>query len=62
MLLLKPKLSENFQRFNAIDGSTEMLKTVEFPKVSMNVKNFETFYEAQTAVSRSKEIIQPPTK
>ena len=35
-------------------------KIVEFPKVSIKLKNCKTFYEAQTA-SRLKEIIQPPS-
>ena len=34
---------------------------VVFPKVSIKMKNFKTFYEHQTA-SRPKEIIQRPTR
>ena len=34
-------------------------KIVEFPKISIKMKNCKTFYEAQTAISL-KEIIQPP--
>ena len=34
-------------------------KIVEFPKVSIKIRNCKTFYEAQTA-SRLKEVIQPP--
>ena len=34
-------------------------KKVEFPKISIKVKNFKTFYESQTAICL-KEIIQPP--
>ena len=34
---------------------------VEFPKISIKLKNFKTFYEALMA-SRLKEIIQPPTR
>ena len=45
----KSKLSGKFQRFNAIDGRIEMLKMVEFSKMSIKMKNCETFYEAQTA-------------
>ena len=40
----------------------EVLKcweTVEFPKISIKMKNYKTFYEAQTAI-RLKEIIQRP--
>ena len=33
-------------------------KIVEFPKISIKMKNCKTFYEAQTT-SRLKEIIQP---
>ena len=36
-------------------------KMVEFPKISIKMKNFKTFYEAQTA-TRLKEIIQPLTR
>ena len=45
----KSKLSGKFQRFNAIDGRIEMLKMVEFSKMSIKMKNCKTFYEAQTA-------------
>ena len=38
---------------------TKCLKKVEFPKISVKIKNFKTFYETQTA-SHLKEIIQPP--
>ena len=47
----KSKLYGKFQRFNAINGSVEMLKIVEFLKISIKMKNCKTFYEAQT-VSR----------
>ena len=33
-------------------------KIVEISKISIKIKNFKTFYEAQTA-SQIKEIIQP---
>ena len=52
------KLYGKFQRFNAIDGSIEMLKMVKFPKISIKIRNCKTFYEAQTA-SPLKEIILP---
>ena len=38
-----------FQHFNAIDGSIEMLKINEFPKISINMKTFKTFYKTQAA-------------
>ena len=34
---------------------------VEFPKLSIKMENFKTFYEAQTE-SRFQEIIQPTTR
>ena len=36
-------------------------KMVEFPKISIKMKNFKTFYEAQTA-KRLKEIFQPSSR
>ena len=45
----KSKLYGKFQRFDAIDGSTERLKMVKFAKISIKMKNCKTFYEAQTA-------------
>ena len=45
----KSKLHGKVQRFNAIDGSIERLKMVEFPKISIKMKNCKTFYEAQIA-------------
>ena len=59
ILPFKSRLSGKFQRFNAIDGSIEMLKKVEFPESSIKMKNCKTVYEAQTA-SCFKEIIQAP--
>ena len=56
---LKSTLSRKFQRFNAIDGRSKCWKIVEFPKISIKMKNCKTFYEAQTA-SCLEEIIQPP--
>ena len=58
MLPLKSKLSGKFQRFNAIDKSIEMLKIVEFSKISIKMKSCKIFCKAQT-VSHLKEIIQP---
>ena len=58
----KSKLSGKFQRFSAIDGELlKCWKRVEFPKISIKMKNCKTFCEAQTA-SRLMEIVQPPTK
>ena len=38
-------------------------KTKKFPKVSIKMKKFKTFYKVQVAANRSKEIIQfPPDK
>ena len=45
-LPLKLKLSRKFQSFSPIDGRIEILKIVEFPKVSIKMKNFKTFYKA----------------
>ena len=59
ILPLKSKLSGKFQRFNAIYRSIEMLKIVEFSKISIKMKNYKTFCKVQTA-SHLKEII-PPT-
>ena len=60
ILPLKSKLSGKFQRFNAVDRSTKMLKIAKFSKISIKTKNRKIFYKAQTT-SRLKEIIQPPT-
>ena len=57
ILPLQSKLSGKFQRFSAIDASIKMLK-VEFPKISIEMKNCETFSVAQTE-GCLKEIIQP---
>ena len=34
---------------------------VEFPKISIKIEKFKTFYESQTAIC-PKEIIQAPTR
>ena len=60
ILPLKSKLPGKFQRFNAINRSIEMLKIVEFPKISIKLKNFKTLYESQTAICL-KRIVQPST-
>ena len=43
ILPLKSKLSEKFQRFDAVNGSIKMLKIVEFPKISMKNEKFKKF-------------------
>ena len=58
-LPLKSKLSGKSQRFNAIDGSIEMLKNSWISKIWIKIKNCKTFYEAHTA-NHLKEIIQLP--
>ena len=45
-LPLKSKLSGKFQRFNAINRCIEMLKLVEFSKISIEIKNCNTFCKA----------------
>ena len=60
-LTLKSKLSRKFQRFNAIDGSIEMLKNSWISKkFQLKWKIKKEFHEAQKA-SKSKEIIPPLT-
>ena len=56
VLPLASKLSGKFQRFNAIDGSTEMLKKSWISKYFNWNKKSYTFYETEK-VSRLKEII-----
>ena len=60
ILPLKRKLSGKFQRFNAINRSIKMLKVIEFSKISVKMKNFKTFYKAQTADYLKKFIQSPP--
>ena len=55
ILPLKFKLSGKLQCFNTIYGSIEMLKIVEFLKLSIKIKNCET-------ASRLREIILPHPK
>ena len=54
---LKSKLPGIFQRFNAINRSSEMLKAVEFLQISIKLKIFKTLYESQTAICQ-KGIVQ----
>ena len=58
-LPLNSILYGKFQRFNVIDGRIQIWKIVEFPKIWIKMKNFKTFYKAQTA-SHLKDIIQSP--
>ena len=48
-----------FQRFNVINRCIEILKLVEFSKISIKIKNCKTFFKAQTA-NCLKKFIQPP--
>ena len=58
-LTLKSKLSGKIQRLNAINRSIEMLKIVEFSKISIKTKNCKIFRKVQTA-NRLKKFIQSP--
>ena len=60
ILPLKFKLSEKFQHFNAINRCIEMIKMVEFPKISIKIKNCQTFCKAQTANCLKTFIQSPP--
>ena len=60
-LTLDSKLSGKFERFNAIDGNIEMLKNGWiFKKLQSKWKIEKEVHETQT-LSKSKEIILPPT-
>ena len=60
-LTLKSKLSGRFQRFSAIDGSSEMLKNSWISKkFQLKWKIKKEVHEAQKA-SKSKKIIPPLT-
>ena len=59
-LTLKSKLSGKFQRFSAIDGSSENADSWRSKKFQLKWKIKKEVHEAQTA-SKSKEIIPPPT-
>ena len=52
---------ENFSVSMLLMEVAKCYKIVEFPKISINMENFKTFYESETA-SRWKEIIQRPIK
>ena len=60
ILPLKYKLSGKCKRFIAINRSTEMLKIVEFSKISIKTKKCKTFSKAQTANCLKKFIQSPP--
>ena len=51
----KSKLYGKFQRFSAIDGTIELLKMVEYPKMPTKIKICKTFYKGQTASHRSEK-------
>ena len=59
ILPLKSKLSGKIQRLNAINRSIDMLKIVEFSKISIKTKNCKTCRKVQTA-NRLKKFIQSP--
>ena len=61
ILPLKSKLPGKFERFNAINRCIEMLKIVEFSKISIKIKNCKTFCKAQTANCFKKLIQSPPS-
>ena len=50
ILPLKFKLSGKFQRFNAINGSIQMLKNSPISKNFNYSVKFQTFYESQTMI------------
>ena len=60
VLPLKSKL-ENFSISMLLMEVSKYWKSDEFLKISINMKNFNTLYKAQTA-SRLEEIIQPLTR
>ena len=60
ILPLKSKLSGKFQRFNAINRCIEMLKIVEFSKISIKIQNCKTFCKAQTT-NRLNNFFQSPS-
>ena len=62
ILPLKSQFSAKFQRFNAIDKSIEMLKKVEFSKISIKMKSYKTFCKTQTAGHLKKIIQSPPIR
>ena len=55
----KYKLPGKFQRFNNTNGSIEMLRIVEFSKISIKIKNFQKVCKAQTT-NLFKKFIQSP--
>ena len=55
-------MSRKYQHFNAIDGSIEMLKIVEFSKISIKLKNFKTFYKHKQRSAWKKLLNPPPGK
>ena len=64
ILPLKSKLPGKFERFNAINRCIEMLKIVEFSKISIKIKNCKTFCKAQTAnrLKKFAQVTPPPPR
>ena len=60
ILPLKSKFSGKFQRFNAINRCIEMLKIVEFSKISIKIQNCKTFSKAQTTNCLNNFFQSPP--
>ena len=58
----KSKLYGKFQRFSAIDGTIELLKMVEYPKMPTKMKICKTFYEGHTTNHRSGNHSAPPNE
>ena len=60
-LTLEVQIFWNFSISMLLMEVSKCWKTVQFPRISVKMKNFKTFPEAQTA-SRLKEIIQSPNR
>ena len=56
ILPLKFKLSGKLQRFNTIYGIIEMLKIVEFLKISFKIKNCETASRLREIMNRESSM------
>ena len=59
ILPLKSKLPGKLQHFNAIAGSAEMLKVVEFPKVPIKMKKCKHFTRQKQPVALRKSFSLP---
>ena len=62
ILPLKSELFGKFQRFNAIDGNIEMLKKVEFLKISVKMKILKCFVSPKQQSAWMKLFSPPPDK